>query len=747
MLNTPEAGHRIADRYVLQEAVGRGGMGIVWLAWDERLRRPVAVKCARPGDGEAVARLRTEGRYAARLHHPNIVPVFDLVEEDTACWIVMEYVPAPSLARMVADEGPLPPEAVGSIGRQIAAALAKSHAEGVVHGDVTPENILVTAEGVARLTDFGIARALWSDVTQTHTTTGAVRGKVKYLAPEVAKGRAADEKADVFSLGASLFAAVEGHSPYGEAEHPVAYLARAAEARIETAERAGPLAGALAVLLAADPRQRADAVEAHGLLTGAAPAPVEIPGGPGEDRSREAAGVREAAGAGEAAGGRKGGVGSGAASGPGNDGPDGLDRPEGPDGPTGSDRSVGPDGLVRSEGPVRWDRPHGSDGPDRLVRSEGPVRSDRPDGPDGPAPVRPPFRYRRTLAAVVAGAVVAGALALGVEWGRGEGGGSGTGTAASDSSASSAAVPAGAAGGIRSDGAGGEPGTIGEARTADPCALLDATGFNRYGENKLDPDYGEFDRCDLLVHNGSGHDVADLEVNFNPDAPRFDGDIPTRRMGGLTVGVAARDGRVCERFVATADHKEILVRGKELGTPSPDPCALADTGVAQVTAVLAKGAVPRRAGTVPKASLARLDACDLLDEAAIRKVPRIGAGIADEADHPDHGFGAWYCDWESRGDDAGVEIQFSRDNDLTDDGKHVSVAGKDGYLSPREYGDDTCLIRVAHRTYVNYLGDTTVEHSILTVHGPGSPDALCAAATTLAATVTRKIGEQLPEAK
>lgn len=244
---TLKAGHEVAGRYLLREPIGSGGMGVVWQAWDETLKRIVAVKCARPDDEQAARRLRKEAQYAARLHHPNIVPVFDFVEEtgegasaDATCWIVMEYVPSRSLAQIVADSGPLPPEDAGSVGSQIAAALAKSHALGVVHGDVTPENILVTEDGVARLTDFGIARALWSDVTQTHTvTTGVVRGKPKYLAPELAKGRPADEKADVFSLGASVFAAVEGQSPYGVAEHPMAYVARAIEGHLEPAERAG----------------------------------------------------------------------------------------------------------------------------------------------------------------------------------------------------------------------------------------------------------------------------------------------------------------------------------------------------------------------------------------------------------------------------------------------------------------------------------------------------------------------------
>ncbi|MFG2553966.1 protein kinase [Streptomyces sp. NPDC048581] len=285
MLVTPEAGDRIADRYLLQEPIGTGGMGVVWLAWDERLDRRVAVKCARLADERATRRLMGEARNAGRLHHPNIVGVFDFVEEGTGCWIVMEYVPSRSLAQIVTESGPLTPEEAGSIGCQIAAALAKSHREGVVHGDVTPENILVTDDGVARLTDFGISRALWSDVTQS--ATGGVPGKPRYLAPELAKGQPASEKSDVFSLGASLFSAVEGRSPYGEAEHLMAYLARAVGGHIEPMLRAGPLEGPLTALLEVEPRSRPDAARAQKLLTRAAPPPPHIQEQLHEKQSRE----------------------------------------------------------------------------------------------------------------------------------------------------------------------------------------------------------------------------------------------------------------------------------------------------------------------------------------------------------------------------------------------------------------------------------------------------------------------------
>ncbi|MFJ8062746.1 protein kinase [Streptomyces sp. NPDC096142] len=282
MSATPETGDRIAGRYLLRESIGSGGMGVVWLAWDEQLERRVAVKCARLDDDRATRRLRSEARNAGRLHHPHIVGVFDFVDEGAVCWIVMEYVPSRSLAQILTEDGPLTPEAAGSIGCQVAGALAKSHSEGVVHGDVTPENILVTDEGVARLTDFGISRALWSDVTESGTVS--VRGKPRYLAPELAKGQPAGEKSDVFSLGASLYMAIEGMSPYGEADNLVTYLARAAGGHLEPLHRGGTLTGPLTSLLEVDPRRRPDAAEARKLLTPAAPPPTDLQGPVRESR-------------------------------------------------------------------------------------------------------------------------------------------------------------------------------------------------------------------------------------------------------------------------------------------------------------------------------------------------------------------------------------------------------------------------------------------------------------------------------
>src|SRR6266545_3702928 len=187
-------------------------MGVVWRAVDVELGRVVAVKHAKPGNGSKGAeQLLREAKNAARVLHAHAVTLFDAVREGAEVWLVMEYLPAESLAAVLGREGRLEPRRVARIGVQVADALAALHAGGLVHRDVKPGNVLVTADGVAKLTDFGVSR--WTE--ETLTQTGPVVGTPAYLAPEVAKGREATPASDVFSLGATLYAAVEGRPPVG----------------------------------------------------------------------------------------------------------------------------------------------------------------------------------------------------------------------------------------------------------------------------------------------------------------------------------------------------------------------------------------------------------------------------------------------------------------------------------------------------------------------------------------------------
>ncbi|WP_410585397.1 serine/threonine-protein kinase [Amycolatopsis sp. lyj-108] len=240
----------IAGRYRLDERIGSGGMGVVWRAFDLELRRVVALKQSHVGDS---GQIRREARIGAGLHHPNVVTVFDVVLDDEVRWLVMEYLPSRTLSEIIETDGPLSAAEAAGIGAQLANALAAMHERGMVHGDVKPGNVLVAEDGTAKLTDFGIAR--WAQVT---VTGGAlVGGTPGYLAPEVADGREMQAPADVFSLGATLFAAVVGRSPWGANElGPLVQLRRAAAGELGPLSEAGTLAPALTALLETEPSQR-----------------------------------------------------------------------------------------------------------------------------------------------------------------------------------------------------------------------------------------------------------------------------------------------------------------------------------------------------------------------------------------------------------------------------------------------------------------------------------------------------------
>jgi serine/threonine protein kinase len=282
-----DAGELIVERYRLSSLIGRGAMGVVWLARDERLDRDVAIKqllieespdrsLAGATPEQAAARAMREARIAARLRHPNVIAVHDVVEHDGTACLIMEYLHSDSLdAVMFARGGALPPAEVAAIGTQVAAALAEAHAAGIVHRDVKPENILITGDGTAKITDFGVSRAAG---VGTVTTTGVLAGTPAYLAPEVAGGAKATVRSDVFSLGATLYAAVEGMPPFGLDENPIALLHRVATGQIAPPRRAGALTEALMWLLRRDPTERPTMRVAHETLQALAEGrPIAVP--------------------------------------------------------------------------------------------------------------------------------------------------------------------------------------------------------------------------------------------------------------------------------------------------------------------------------------------------------------------------------------------------------------------------------------------------------------------------------------
>jgi serine/threonine protein kinase len=253
-------GDLIAGRYRLVTRLGSGAMGVVWEARDERLQRQVALKQLRPhlaldADELQLANQRAmrEARISARLHHPYAVTVFDVVEHEGQPCIILQFVPSMPLSTVLREGGPLQENEAVQVGAQVASALAAAHQAGIVHRDVKPGNILIADNGDALISDFGISRALGD---ASLTMTGMVHGTPAFLAPEVARGADATPASDVFSLGATLYAALEGHPPFGTDSSAIAILHRAAGGVIEPPRRSGVLAPVLQELLSADPEAR-----------------------------------------------------------------------------------------------------------------------------------------------------------------------------------------------------------------------------------------------------------------------------------------------------------------------------------------------------------------------------------------------------------------------------------------------------------------------------------------------------------
>ncbi|MFG2295109.1 serine/threonine-protein kinase [Streptomyces sp. NPDC048603] len=262
-------GDTLANRYRLVEPIGRGGMGKVWRAHDELLHRTVAIKELTAGlyvteADRAVLHARTqkEARAAARIAHPAVVTVHDVFEHDDRPWIVMEYIDGPSLADAAKAAGRIEPREAARIGLHVLGALRAAHAVGVLHRDVKPGNVLLAADGRVLLTDFGIA-AIEGDATITRT--GELVGSIDYLAPERVTGGAPDPASDLWSLGATLYTAVEARSPFRRTS-PISSLAAVVNDEPPAPQRAEALGPVITALLRKDPAKRPSAAEAERML-------------------------------------------------------------------------------------------------------------------------------------------------------------------------------------------------------------------------------------------------------------------------------------------------------------------------------------------------------------------------------------------------------------------------------------------------------------------------------------------------
>ena len=268
----PTAGRLVGGRYRLESVLGRGGMGVVWSAHDQSLRRRVAVKevvVPRDLDPAAARALRDrtmrEARTAARIWTEGSVAIYDVVDDGGQPWIVMEQLPPRTLQDELTETGGLPAVDVARIGLEVLAGLSAAHAAGVMHRDVKPGNVMFRPGPRGRhavLGDFGIAHF---DGDPTLTATGMMMGSPSYVAPERARGAPATAAADLWSLGVTLWAAVQGTSPF-QRENPLATLSAVLTEEVPRADRAGPLEPLLRGLLQKDPAHRMDATQARRLL-------------------------------------------------------------------------------------------------------------------------------------------------------------------------------------------------------------------------------------------------------------------------------------------------------------------------------------------------------------------------------------------------------------------------------------------------------------------------------------------------
>src|SRR5579864_6982251 len=278
-----DTGRVIAGRYRLLAPIGRGAMGVVWRARDLLLDRDVAVKEVQVAEtltdverANAYQRTLREAKTAARLNHPGVVTVYDVAEDEGRPWIVMQLVHAQSLDQVLATSGPLSQRRTAEMGRQLLAALSSAHAAGVMHRDVKPSNVLLGRDDHAVLTDFGIA-TMAGDTRLTQT--GMVMGSPGFTAPERIRGEDASPASDLWSLGATVYAAVEGHGPFEQRGGAITTMSAIINEDAPEAPTAGALGPVIAALLRREPGDRPDASTAARMIADVLPQLADRPPG------------------------------------------------------------------------------------------------------------------------------------------------------------------------------------------------------------------------------------------------------------------------------------------------------------------------------------------------------------------------------------------------------------------------------------------------------------------------------------
>lgn len=294
--NHAAPGDMVGDRYQLTDLVGKGGNGSVWRAGDTVLRREVALKEVflppdLPGHErvQLIERSRREAQIAAGLSHPSVIRVFDVVEHNGLPWIVMELLQARSLADILTTDGPLPARVAAKIGLALVGALQAAHEAGIIHRDVKPGNVLISTDGRCVLSDFGAAQM---HQVSGGTTPGKVLGSAHYIAPERAVGHPAEPASDVFSLGVTLYAALEGRPPFDRGD-AVSTMRAVVQDPPESPRNAGPMTSLLGGMLHKEPHQRYTLAQVRqelaallsGPLAATGPIPAAAPPGPAETRS------------------------------------------------------------------------------------------------------------------------------------------------------------------------------------------------------------------------------------------------------------------------------------------------------------------------------------------------------------------------------------------------------------------------------------------------------------------------------